>query len=337
MLKEDELLPPYCVYKSTSVIMESWVRGAPPGTKFNRTKSGWFDEGTFECFFNDILLPRMKKQEGVHVMIGDNLSSHISESVVRKCERHQIKFICLPPNSTHLTQPLDVAYFKPLKVAWRNILIGFRKTKLGQKEASIPKDIFPQLLSQLIKVLKEGNGKANLIAGFRKCGIVPLDVTQLLARLPNANQSTQKDDATAADSSLIEILTELRGEGPKRAKKSKRIAVVPGKSVSVEDIDKEDALDVPSSSGKSKKSSRERNFQLPSDSETDEDDEVLIDFEVGCSLHLYGFAFGICLFEKLSVSDLFCDFDRLTMQLLLLSFIIIIYLGSIKLYNGFSP
>ena len=52
---EGELLPPYCVYKSTSVIMDSWMRGAPPGIKFNRTKSGWFDEGTFKCFFNDML------------------------------------------------------------------------------------------------------------------------------------------------------------------------------------------------------------------------------------------------------------------------------------------
>ena len=50
--------------------MDSWVRGAPPGTKFNRTKSGWFDGGTFECFFNDILLPIIKKQEGAHAMIG---------------------------------------------------------------------------------------------------------------------------------------------------------------------------------------------------------------------------------------------------------------------------
>ena len=122
---EGELLPPYCVYKSTSVIMDSWVRGAPPGTKFNRTRSGCFDKGTFECFFNDILLPRIKKQDSAHAMIGDNLSSHISESVVRKCEKHNIKFICLLPNSTHLTQPLDVAYFKPLKTSWRSILNDF--------------------------------------------------------------------------------------------------------------------------------------------------------------------------------------------------------------------
>ena len=124
-----ELLPTYCVYKSTSVIMDSWVRGAPPGTKFNRTKSGWFDEGTFESFFSDILLPRIKEQEGV---IGDNLSSLFSESVVRKCERHNVKFICLPPNFTHLTQPLDVAYFKPLKTSWRSILNDFRK-RLAKK------------------------------------------------------------------------------------------------------------------------------------------------------------------------------------------------------------
>ena len=122
---EGEFLPPYCIYKSISVIMDSWVRGTPPGTKFSRTKSGWFDEGTFKCFFNDILLPRIKKQEGAHAMIGDNLSSHISESVVRKCERHDVKFICLPPNSTHLTQPLDVAYFKPLKTSWCSILNDF--------------------------------------------------------------------------------------------------------------------------------------------------------------------------------------------------------------------
>ena len=174
------------------------MRGAPPGTKFNRTKSGWFDEGTLECFFNDILLPRIKKQEGAHAMIGENLSSHISESVVRKCERRNVKFICLPPNSTHLTQPLDLAYFKPLKTSWCSILNDFQKTKFDQNESAIPKDIFPLLLSQLVKALEEGNDKANLIKGFKKCGIAPIDVTPLLARIPGPENSTKQDDAVTA-------------------------------------------------------------------------------------------------------------------------------------------
>ena len=77
----------------------------------------------------------------------------------------------LPPYPTHLPRP---------KVAWQKILNDYHKTKVGQKESSVPKDIFPQLLTKLVKTLEEGKGKENLTAGFRKCGIVPLDLTQLL-------------------------------------------------------------------------------------------------------------------------------------------------------------
>ena len=110
---------------------------------------------------------------------------------MKKCERHNVKFIYLPPNSTHLTQPLDVAYFKPLKTSWCRILNDFQIAKNGQKESAIPKDIFLQLLSQLVKAIEEGNGIANLIKGFKKCGIAPIDVTPLLARISGPENSTK--------------------------------------------------------------------------------------------------------------------------------------------------
>ena len=50
----------------------------------------------------------------LQTLLGDNLSSHISPNVIKACEEKEIKFVCLPPNSTHITQPLDVAFFKPL-------------------------------------------------------------------------------------------------------------------------------------------------------------------------------------------------------------------------------
>lgn len=237
------VLPPYCVYKSQAVIMDAWVRGAPPGTKFSRSKSGWFDEGIFEKWFNDMLLPELKKQNGKKVIIGDNLSSHISELVIRKCEKYDIKFICLPPNSTHLCQPLDVAYFSPLKKEWRKILNEFRKTKVGQKETSIPKDIFPQLLTKLVKALHDGNGAKNVISGFKKCGIYPLNLTQLLSNLPSAKTENDEDNVAAADTSLLNILTEMRAEGPKRAKKSKKISIVAGKSVCTDDFNNQEEED----------------------------------------------------------------------------------------------
>ena len=58
--------------------------------------------------------------------------------------------VFLPRNSTDLTQPLDVAFFRPLKEAWRNILFKWKKGD-GRKEASIPKSIFPSLLKKTLR------------------------------------------------------------------------------------------------------------------------------------------------------------------------------------------
>lgn len=106
-------------------------------------------------------------------VIGDNLSSHININVLRLCELHNVKFVCLPPNSTHLTQPLDVAFFAPMKKSWRGILTKWKESKSGSKYPTIPKDIFPALLRELIESLKTNQGQ-NLKAGFEKCEIVPL-------------------------------------------------------------------------------------------------------------------------------------------------------------------
>src|SRR6218665_3769599 len=76
---------------------------------------GWFDSVCFEDWFQAMLLPELKKFPGKHILKGDNLSSHINSSVLELWEENNIKFIALPPKSTHLTQPLDVAFLDLLK------------------------------------------------------------------------------------------------------------------------------------------------------------------------------------------------------------------------------
>jgi hypothetical protein len=56
-------------------------------------------------------------KEEVKVLVGDNLAAHLSPVVTNLCEEHNIRFIFLPENSTHLLQPLDVGVFGPLKRA----------------------------------------------------------------------------------------------------------------------------------------------------------------------------------------------------------------------------
>jgi hypothetical protein len=72
------------------------------------------------------MLPKLKKQHGEKVLIGDSLSSHISERVLNLCKENDVHFVYLPPNSTHLTQPLDVTFFHPVKHKWREILSDYK-------------------------------------------------------------------------------------------------------------------------------------------------------------------------------------------------------------------
>ncbi|CAG5055232.1 unnamed protein product [Parnassius apollo] len=66
-----DCLPTYVVYKATNLYSE-WVDGGPDGTRYNCTKSGWFDSACFEDYFRTIILKWAKNLSGPKVIIGDN-------------------------------------------------------------------------------------------------------------------------------------------------------------------------------------------------------------------------------------------------------------------------
>lgn len=107
-------LPVYVVYKAENLYSE-WVQGGPRDTRFNRTRSGWFDSTVFEDYFKTIVLNWATSSPGKKVIVCDNLSSHLNVTVIELCERHNIQFVFIPSNSTHITQPLDVAFLHHLK------------------------------------------------------------------------------------------------------------------------------------------------------------------------------------------------------------------------------
>lgn len=117
------ILPPYVVYKDLH-LYDTWTKGGPTNARYNRSKSGWFESSSFEDWLATIAIPYLKKQTGKKVLIGDNVASHLTLKVIKLCSENDINMIFLPANSTHLTQPLDVAIFRPLKTALRigNIL-----------------------------------------------------------------------------------------------------------------------------------------------------------------------------------------------------------------------
>jgi len=228
-----EILPPYTVYKSLHMY-DSWVIGGPPNSRYNRSKSGWFDSQCFEDWLLKILIPFLKNKPGKKVIIGDNLSTHLTLEGITMCSKHNIEFVFLPANSTHLTQPLDVAFFRPLKVAWRKILTTW-KNGPGKKESSVPKQRFPALLNLLMSSIKE-NQVSNIQSGFKKCGIIPINRNSVLDMLPPDVAESIDDDTDILQNSLISILKEMRypsAEQPIKKKTRRRIDCQPGQSVKV--------------------------------------------------------------------------------------------------------
>ena len=115
--------------------------GGPPGATYDSTSSGWFDSRTFERWFTSNFLDNVASRPGIKVIIGDNLASHFLHNVIQLAESTNIRFVTLPPNTTHLCQPLDVAVFRPVKRLWRQMLNEWRKE--SRMKGSIPKTQFP--------------------------------------------------------------------------------------------------------------------------------------------------------------------------------------------------
>lgn len=130
-----ELLPPYVVYKGKNCY-ESWCQGGPKGAKYVSSLSGWFDTFCFTDWFH-MWLNHVRRMPGKKLLLGDNLSSHLSIEVINICRENNIQFVCLPANSTDKMQPLDVAFFSVMKRAWRKQLTAYSQgdpaAKLLQK------------------------------------------------------------------------------------------------------------------------------------------------------------------------------------------------------------
>lgn len=225
---DGEALAPYVVYKAER-LYDQWTIGGPPGTRYNRTKSGWFDGCSFEDWFNTVAIPWAEKREGPKLIIGDNLSSHLNLAIVQSCQRHSIRFVFLPPNSTHLCQPLDVGYYGPLKKVWRKILTKYKMQ--NPREKAVNKCIFPTLLRKLVGELNLTN-KKNIQSAFRACGIVPFNKDEVLKKLPKL----QEDVAESVSDTLLDYLKELRSPSTTTQTRKKMVHIAPGKSVSAEDF-----------------------------------------------------------------------------------------------------
>ena len=122
---------------------------------------------------------------------------------------NNIIFICLPPNITHLCQPLNVVVFRSAKIEWKDILDTWRRE--SRRKDNLPKDAFPSMLRKLMQRLKP----SNLIAGFKATGICLLNSNEVLKRLPDETADNGFNESVFNDSVLKVLRENCGGLEPK--------------------------------------------------------------------------------------------------------------------------
>ena len=110
-------IPPFVVFNRKTLSKELCV-GEVPGTMYGLSQNGWVDSELFDLWFSNHFLAHAVPTRPL-LLIMDGASSHLNPLTIQKAAQEEVVLFCLPPHSTHKTQPLDKGCFGPLKTSWR--------------------------------------------------------------------------------------------------------------------------------------------------------------------------------------------------------------------------
>lgn len=163
-------LPPFTVYKGV-YIKKEWMAHGLAAALYGVSESGWMQGSNFLSWFKKLFIPAVSHllKTGPVVLFVDGHHSHITVDLIAYAREKGVHLYCLPPNCTHVLQPLDVGTFGPVKSEWRKILQEYR---LETKAANVEKRNFAELLA---KLWQKAFTPEHVQAGFRGAGLWPLN------------------------------------------------------------------------------------------------------------------------------------------------------------------
>ena len=144
------------------------LEGAVHGAYLGRSTSGWMDTDLFNGWLTNYFSKSIPPTRPV-VLLLDGHSSHINLDTAKCARKEGILLYCLPPHTTHVLQPCDVGFFKPMKANWNKCVSQHMCKSSGE---SITKYTFARVFSEAwTETLKP----ATIINSFKESGICPLN------------------------------------------------------------------------------------------------------------------------------------------------------------------
>ena len=115
-----QCMPPFVIFDAKRLNLE-WRNGEVVGTSYGLSTNGWVDSKLFKGWLLQHFVANAVGEHPILLLL-DGHSSHFQPELVQFAWEYGIIMYCLPPHTTHETQPLDASVFKSLKHNWQHAL-----------------------------------------------------------------------------------------------------------------------------------------------------------------------------------------------------------------------
>ena len=105
-----QVIPPMVIFDAQK-LNTAWTEGEFPGTKYGLSSNGWINTELFESWLSEHFLEHAVTARPFLLL----LDGHSTHYHLRIAKQHDVIMLCLPPHTTHESQPLDCGVFGPLK------------------------------------------------------------------------------------------------------------------------------------------------------------------------------------------------------------------------------
>ena len=195
-------IPPLMVYPRKQRVPDNMREGAIPGTIFEVSKSGWINQEIYMKWF-DFFISNIPPIRPV-LLIQDDHASHISIDLIEKARANDIHLLCLPAHTTHILQPLDVGVFKSFKHYFNKACQNYMKAHPGQV---ITSTVLAPLVAEVVTISVV---PLNILSGFKKCGIHPLNPGEVKDRQLAPAKAVRPDQQQLTTSDASQNLSATR-------------------------------------------------------------------------------------------------------------------------------
>jgi len=193
-------IAPMVIFKGEGLNARDIVEGAEDWT-FAFNSKGWTSNAHGLSWFRRCFEPstRDKANSEYRLLICDGHDSHITAAVVELCMNNNIILMVLPPHTSHLLQPLDVAIFAPIKTYLATENKQFINCGIARQQR-------PEWLAAYAKARESAMTKRNIYSAFRGTGLVPFYPSKAIDRLPKLAPSSLQLQTPERQSILETIL-----------------------------------------------------------------------------------------------------------------------------------